>query len=88
MVSSWLAEQEVRGSIPGLASTISEIGHLLLPSHDMAERSLKRRKSSKQPTNGRSINQDYPLFVTFQSLHGTVPGVIKEIRAAVLNAAL
>ena len=23
----------------------------LLPSHDMAERSLKRRKSSKQPTN-------------------------------------
>ena len=41
VVSSWLAEQEVRGSIPGLAATISEIGHLLLPSRDMAERSLK-----------------------------------------------
>ena len=40
---------EGRGSIPGLAATISEIGYLLLPSRDMAERSLKRRKSSKQP---------------------------------------
>ena len=49
-LSSWLAVQEVRGSILGLAATISEIGHLLLPSRDMAERSLKRRKSSKQPT--------------------------------------
>ena len=37
------------GFIPGLAATISEIGYLLLPSRDMAERSLKRRKSSKQP---------------------------------------
>ena len=36
---------------PGLVVTISEIGYLLLPSLDMAERSLKRRKSSKQPTN-------------------------------------
>ena len=51
LLSSWLAEQEVRGSIPGLAATISEIGYLLLPSRDMAERSLKRRKSSKQLTN-------------------------------------
>ena len=33
------------------AATISEIGYLLHPSRDMAERSLKRRKSSKQPTN-------------------------------------
>ena len=39
-LSSWLAEQEVRGLIPGLAATISEIGYLLLPSRDMAERSL------------------------------------------------
>ena len=39
------------GSIPGLTATISEIGYLLLPSRDMAERSLKQRKSSKQPTN-------------------------------------
>ena len=40
-----------RGSIPGLAATISEIGYLLLSSHDIAEISLKWRKSSKQPTN-------------------------------------
>ena len=40
-------------SIPGLVATISEIGYLLLPSRDMAEKSLKRRKSSKQPTNNQ-----------------------------------
>ena len=50
-LSSWLAEQEVRGSIPGLATWISEIGYLLLPSVDMAEIPLKRRNSSIQPTN-------------------------------------
>ena len=50
-LSSWLAEQEVRGSIPGLATRISKIGYLLLPSRDMAEIPLKQRKSSKQPTN-------------------------------------
>ena len=50
-LSSWLAEQEVRGSIPGLATWISEIGYLLLPSRDMAGIPLKRRKSSIQPTN-------------------------------------
>ena len=49
-LSSWLAEQEVRGSIPGLATWISEIGYLLLPSRDMAEIPLKRRKSSIQST--------------------------------------
>ena len=38
---------EGRGSIPGLAATISEIGYLLLPCRDMAERSLKRRKIFK-----------------------------------------
>ena len=48
---SWLAEQEVRGSIPCLATWISEIGYLLLPSHDMTEIPLKRRKSSIQPAN-------------------------------------
>ena len=41
----------VRGSIPGLATWISEIGYLLLPIRDMAEIPLKRRKSSIQPTN-------------------------------------
>ena len=50
-LSSWLAEQEVRGLIPGLATWISEIGYLLLPSRDMAEIPLKRRKSSILPTN-------------------------------------
>ena len=42
-ISSWLVDQEVRGSIPGLATWISEIGYLLLPSRDMAEIPLKRR---------------------------------------------
>ena len=41
-------EQEVRGSIPGLATTISEIGYLLLPSRDMVEIPPTRRKSSVQ----------------------------------------
>ena len=50
---SWLAEQEVWGSISPLATWISEIGYLPLPSRDMAEITLKRRKSSihVQPTN-------------------------------------
>ena len=49
-LSSLLAEQEVRGSIPRLATWISEIGYLLLPNRDMAEIPLERRKSSIQPT--------------------------------------
>ena len=39
------------GFDPRLATRISEIGYLLLPSRDIAEIPLKRRKSSKQPTN-------------------------------------
>ena len=31
-----------KGSIPGLVATISEIGYLLLPRRNVAERSLKR----------------------------------------------
>ena len=50
-LSPWLVEQEVRGSIPRLYTWISEIGYLLLPSRDMAEILLKRRKSSIQLTN-------------------------------------
>ena len=50
-LSSWLAEQEVRGSIPGLATWISEIVYLLLRSRDMAEIPLKGPKSSIQLTN-------------------------------------
>ena len=53
-------DQEVWGSILGLAATISEIGYLLLPCCDMAERSLKQHKSSKQPTS-----QPCDLFLVF-----------------------
>ena len=42
-LSSWLAEQEDRGSIPASPLEFSEISYLLLPSRDMAERSLNRR---------------------------------------------
>ena len=55
--SAWLAEQEVRDSIPGLATQISEIGYLQLPSRDMAEIPLKRRKSSIQPTNLTQVQE-------------------------------
>ena len=40
-----------RSSNPGLVATISEIGYILLKSPNMDENPLKRRKSSKQPTN-------------------------------------
>ena len=50
-LSSWPAEPEVRGSIPGLATWISKISYFLLPSPDMAEIPLKRRESSIQSTN-------------------------------------
>ena len=55
-LSSCLVDQEVRGSIPRLATWISEIGYLLLPSRDMAEIPLERRKSSIQPTNQSCIS--------------------------------
>ena len=70
-LSSWLAEQEVQGLIPGLAATIPYRlyiviycscrtlvcpSYLLLPSCNMAERLLKRHKSSKQPN--QPTNQD------------------------------
>ena len=49
-LSSWLAEQEIRGSIPHLAPWISEIDYLPLPMRDMAEIPRTRRKSAVQPT--------------------------------------
>ena len=52
-ISSWLVEQEVRGSIPRLATWISDIGYLLLPSRDMAEIPLN---TTKQYTRGPSQN--------------------------------
>ena len=41
------------GSNPGLTTSISDIGHLLLPNRGMAERLLKRRKilQTCQPSN-------------------------------------
>ena len=50
VVKFLLAEQEARDSIPNLTTTISEIDYLLLPSHNLAETSPKRRKSSQQQT--------------------------------------
>ena len=48
--------------IPGLAATISRIGYLLLPSHDMAEIVLKQRKSSLQPTLNYHIPQTLIIY--------------------------
>ena len=41
-------KQEVRGSIPGLAATISEICYLLLPSRAMTEKSTWILKTTNQ----------------------------------------
>ena len=56
-LSSCLAEQEVRGSIPRLATWISEIGYLPFPNHDMADRLLMRRnRLNNKPTTKRHRN--------------------------------
>ena len=44
-LSFWLAEQEVRGSILGLAAATQRL-YILLPSRDMTEISLERRKQN------------------------------------------
>ena len=67
LLSSSLAEQEVRSSIPRLATWISEIGYLLLPSHDMAEIPLKQRKISIQPTNERNSVKCMFLYARLQT---------------------
>ena len=74
-LSSWLAEQEVRDSSPGLTATISEIGYLLLPCRDMAERSLKRHKSLKQLTNLSecNISFDHMTLTYFQKNFNMTP---------------
>ena len=80
-LSSWLEEQQVRGSIPHLATWIIEISYLLLPSRDMDEIPLKRRKSSiqqtKQLTNHEvivcsNLNANRCIF-----LHMAIMSVIK-----------
>ena len=40
-LSSWIAEQEVQGSNPGLDTSILEIGYLQLLSPNMTERLLQ-----------------------------------------------
>ena len=50
VVKFLLAEQEAPDSIPNLTTTISDISYLLLPSHNLAEISLNRRKSLEQQT--------------------------------------
>ena len=47
----WCSGQAPCLRIPGLAATIAKIGYLLLPSRIMTNMSLKRRKTSKQPTS-------------------------------------
>ena len=39
----WLAQQEVRGLIPGLTATISDTSYPLLPNRDVVE--IKRRNT-------------------------------------------
>ena len=53
-LSSWLAEQEVQG--PPRHLNFRDWLSPELPSHDMAEIPLKRRKSSIQPTNQSQKN--------------------------------
>ena len=49
---------------PASPLEFSEIGYLLLPSRNMAERSLNRRQSSKQPTNQPTsrVSKSYVSF--------------------------
>ena len=64
-LSSWLAEQEVRGSIPCLAIWISEIGYILLQSRDMAEIQLKRCKTPIKPTKQKKFHHLYKYLKCF-----------------------
>ena len=76
----WLAKQELWSLIPGLATTISEIGYLLLPSRDMAEILLKRRKSSKQRTNHpwTTRNPDWQISVEGDSISQILVEAVAE----------
>ena len=58
-LSFWLAEQEVRGSIPGLASWISEIGNLLLPSRDNAAIATLILDTTNKPTTAFAVYHNY-----------------------------
>ena len=83
-LSSWLAKQEVGGSIPCLATWISEICYLLLPSRDLAEIPLRRHKSSIQPTNQLMHVKDFvkvtygPHFVCYFSVTYTCTMIVLQ----------
>ena len=58
-LSSWLVDKVVLGLNPGRVTSIPDIGYLLLPSRNITEILLKRRKSSKQlnqPTKGEYLD--------------------------------
>ena len=61
-----------QGSIPGLTTTISEIGYLLLPSRDMAEISfIDVNPQNNQPTNHmhyRSVSYNTSQVLHFRAL--------------------
>ena len=75
MRSLGLRSKRIGVRFPASPLEFSDIGYLLLQSRDMGEIPLKRRKSSIQPTNQRTINtmtlvphlMNAPLF---QSWHG------------------
>ena len=56
-LSSWLAEQGVWVSNHGVATLISEIGYLLLPSRDMTEILLKGCKTLKTTQLNQTCEQ-------------------------------
>ena len=59
-MSSWLAEQEVRGSIPGLAATIPEIGNLLRRHHYYLNEKTKRYTSSSRFGPTITVAESWP----------------------------
>ena len=62
-----------RGSSPVLVATISEIGHLLLPSPDMAEISLKRRLQILKKINQQQT-MHLPTTRLLKISHFKLPG--------------
>ena len=70
-LSSWLAEREVRGSIPSLAATISEIGYLLLPNRNMAD-TLYIAKATHILKTTNQLTKQYRCGNSFTSIEQPV----------------
>ena len=69
---------------PASPLEFSEIGYLLLPSRDMAERSLNRRQSPKQPTNQPTsrVSKSYvPFTCKFTMVMHFVPILHRRSRS-------